>query len=97
MAARGTIAGGQPSGAYSISMEAIREFQIITNQYDVTYGAAGGGTISTVTKAGTNTLSGSAFNFARPIGCPVLMLSMATSVIESSPLINTVFLWVVLL
>jgi hypothetical protein len=65
MAARGTIAGGQPSGAYSISMEAIREFQIITNQYDVTYGAAGGGTISTVTKAGTNTLSGSAFNFAR--------------------------------
>lgn len=65
MAARGTIAGGQPSGAYSISMEAIREFQIITNQYDVTYGAAGGGTVSTVTKSGTNTLSGSAFTFAR--------------------------------
>lgn len=65
MAARGTISGGQPSGAYSISMEAIREFQIITNQYDVTYGAAGGGTVSTVTKSGTNTLSGSAFTFAR--------------------------------
>lgn len=65
MAARGTISGGQPSGAYSISMEAIREFQIVTNQYDVTYGAAGGGTVSTVTKSGTNTLTGSAFNFAR--------------------------------
>jgi len=65
MAARGTIAGGQPSGAYSISMEAIREFQIVTNQYDVTYGAAGGGTVSTVTKSGTNTLTGSAFNYAR--------------------------------
>lgn len=65
MAARGTISGGQPSGAYSISMEAIREFQIVTNQYDVTYGAAGGGTVSTVTKSGTNTLSGSAFTFAR--------------------------------
>lgn len=65
MAARGTISGGQPSGAYSISMEAIREFQIVTNQYDVTYGMAGGGTISTVTKSGTNTLSGSAFTFAR--------------------------------
>lgn len=65
MAARGTISGGQPAGAYSISMEAIREFQIVTNQYDVTYGAAGGGTVSTVTKSGTNTLSGSAFTFAR--------------------------------
>ncbi len=65
MAARGTISGGQPSGAYSISMEAIREFQIVTNQYDVTYGMAGGGTVSTVTKSGTNTLSGSAFTFAR--------------------------------
>ena len=65
MAARGTISGGQPSGAYSISMEAIREFQIVTNQYDVTYGAAGGGTVSTVTKSGTNTLTGSAFTFAR--------------------------------
>lgn len=65
MAARGTISGGLPTGAYAISMEAIREFQIITNQYDVTYGAAGGGTVSTVTKSGTNTLSGTAFTFAR--------------------------------
>ncbi len=65
MAARGTISGGLPTGAYSISMEAIREFQIITNQYDVLYGTGGGGTVSTVTKSGTNTLTGSAFTFAR--------------------------------
>jgi hypothetical protein len=65
MAARGTISGGQPTGAYSISLEAVREFQVITNQYDVTYGNAGGGTISTVTKSGTNVLSGSAFTYAR--------------------------------
>jgi len=65
MAARGTISGGQPTGAYSISLEAVREFQVVTNQYDVTYGNAGGGTISTVTKSGTNELSGSAFTYAR--------------------------------
>ncbi|AMR31570.1 TonB-dependent receptor [Mucilaginibacter sp. PAMC 26640] len=65
MAARGTISGGLPTGAYSISLEAVREFQVVTNQYDVTYGNAGGGTISTVTKSGTNVLSGSAFSYAR--------------------------------
>jgi hypothetical protein len=54
------------SGApYSISMEAVREFKVVTNQYDVTFGRAGGGTISAVTKAGTNTLSGSAFGYGR--------------------------------
>ncbi|MBO9198700.1 MULTISPECIES: TonB-dependent receptor [Niastella] len=52
-------------GPYAMSMEAIREFKVVTNQYDVTYGRSGGGTISTVTKAGTNTLSGSAFIFSR--------------------------------
>jgi hypothetical protein len=65
MAARGTISGGQTAGAYSISLEAVREFQVVTNQYDVTYGNAGGGTISSVTKSGTNQLSGSAFTYAR--------------------------------
>lgn len=54
------------SGApYSISMEAVREFKVITNQYDVTFGRAGGGTVSAVTKAGTNTISGSAFMYGR--------------------------------
>ena len=54
------------SGApYSISIEAVREFKVVTNQYDVTFGRAGGGTVSAVTRAGTNTLSGSAFNYLR--------------------------------
>ncbi|QJW90862.1 TonB-dependent receptor [Spirosoma taeanense] len=54
------------SGApYSISIEAVREFKVITNQYDVVYGRAGGGLVSAVTKAGTNTFSGSAFNYTR--------------------------------
>lgn len=65
MTSRSTIAGGSTQGAYSISMEAIREFKVVTNEYDVTMGRAGGGTISTVTKSGTNKLSGSAFTFMR--------------------------------
>jgi outer membrane receptor protein involved in Fe transport len=52
-------------GPYAMSMEAIREFKVVTNQYDVTYGRSGGGTISTVTKSGTNNFSGSAFMFSR--------------------------------
>src|SRR5690606_14695736 len=65
MTAKGTIAGGSTSGSYSISMEAVREFKVVTNEYDVTNGRAGGGTISTVTKSRTNKLSGSAFAFGR--------------------------------
>lgn len=54
------------SGApYSISIEAVREFKIVTNQYDVTLGRSGGGTISAVTKSGTNTFSGSAWEYLR--------------------------------
>ncbi len=54
------------SGApYSISIEAVREFKVVTNQYDVTFGRSGGGTVSAVTKAGTNQWTGSAFNYTR--------------------------------
>ncbi|MCK8492935.1 carboxypeptidase regulatory-like domain-containing protein [Spirosoma sp. RP8] len=54
------------SGApYSISIEAVREFKVITNQYDVVYGRAGGGIVSAVTKSGTNKLTGSVFNYTR--------------------------------
>jgi len=54
------------SGApYSISIEAVREFKIVTNQYDVTLGRSGGGTIGAVTKSGTNTFSGSAWEYLR--------------------------------
>lgn len=54
------------SGApYSISIEAVREFKVVTNQYDVTYGRSGGGTVSAVTKSGTNTVTGSVFGYGR--------------------------------
>ncbi len=52
-------------GPFSISMEAIREFEIITNDYDVINGRSGGGIVSVVTRSGTNKFEGSAFLFNR--------------------------------
>lgn len=69
MTAKNPTSGGSTTSRngvpYAISMEAIREFKVGTNQYDVTNGRAGGGTVSTVTKSGTNTLQGSAFIYGR--------------------------------
>ena len=66
---QGPTSGGSTTSRngvpYAISMEAIREFKVVTNEYDVTNGRAGGGTISTVTKSGTNQLTGSAFTYLR--------------------------------
>lgn len=57
--------GATNRGPFSISMEAIREFEVLTNDYDVANGRSGGGIISAVTKTGTNEVSGSAFFFNR--------------------------------
>ncbi|WP_186758761.1 TonB-dependent receptor [Echinicola salinicaeni] len=57
--------GATNRGPFSISMEAIREFEVVTNDYDVTNGRSGGGIISAVTKTGTNQIHGSAFLFNR--------------------------------
>ncbi len=52
-------------GPFSISIEAIREFEVVTNDYSVINGRSGGGIVSAVTKSGTNNLSGSAFLYNR--------------------------------
>lgn len=68
MTAKNPTSGGTTNrngGPYAISMEAVREFEVVTNQYDVTYGRSGGGAVSTVTKSGTNTFAGSAFVYGR--------------------------------
>jgi hypothetical protein len=57
--------GSTNRGPFSISMEAIREFEVVTNDYDVSNGRSGGGNISAVTKTGTNRVEGSAFFFNR--------------------------------
>ena len=57
--------GAVGSGPYSLSLEAIREFEVAANVYDVSRGREGGGTVSAVTKSGTNALTGSAFDYYR--------------------------------
>lgn len=47
------------------SQDAIREFEVINNQFDAEIGGSAGGALSVVTKSGTNQLSGSLFAFFR--------------------------------
>ena len=64
--ARNTLTAGEIGrGPYTISQEAIRTFEVSTNDYDVTQGRQGGGAIKAVTKSGTNDFVGSAFVFHR--------------------------------
>ena len=66
MTAKSPLSSGTSNrGPYLLSMEAIREFAVVTNDYDVTQGRAGGGAIHSVTKSGTNNFQGSAFVFHR--------------------------------
>ena len=53
------------AGPFTLSMEAIREFEVTTAVYDVTQGRQGGGTMRAATRAGTNTWTGSAFTYYR--------------------------------
>lgn len=66
VSARNNLTSGEIGrGPFSLSLEAIREFEIITNVYSVTQGRQGGGAISAVTKSGTNTFTGSVFDYFR--------------------------------
>jgi len=53
------------AGPFTMTIEAIREFEIVTNEYDVTKGRQGGGMINAVTKSGTNDFTGSTFLYHR--------------------------------
>src|SRR3954471_19315987 len=56
---------GRTRLAYSVSADAVREFQVTTSNYSAEYGRAAGGVVNAVTKSGTNDLHGSAFYFIR--------------------------------
>ncbi len=47
------------------NLDAISEFRIVTSSFDAEYGEYSGGQISVVTKSGTNTFHGDAFDFLR--------------------------------
>lgn len=58
-------AGEYGGGPFTVSLEAIREFEVNTSVFDVADGRAGGGAISAVTRAGTNDWRTSAFTYHR--------------------------------
>ena len=63
---KNTIWGtGFGRGPYSLSVEAIREFEIVTNVYDVSQGRQGAGAVNVATLSGTNTTTGSLFAYNR--------------------------------
>lgn len=66
VSARNNLTSGEIGrGPFTLSIEAIREFEIITNVYDVSQGRQGGGAISAVTKSGTNQFTATVFDYFR--------------------------------
>ncbi len=62
----GLASSGTPGGqanAKPISLEAVREYQVLVAPFDVRQGGFTGGLVNAVTKSGTNTLHGSLFSF----------------------------------
>jgi hypothetical protein len=56
---------GSGFGQPKMSREAIAEFQIVTNMYDITSGRSTGVQVQAVSRAGTNDLHGSTFGYFR--------------------------------
>ena len=63
--AAGSGPGSAQTAAYKISLDAVQEFRVITNTLSAEYGNTGGGTVTVVSKSGTNSLHGSAYNYLR--------------------------------
>jgi hypothetical protein len=57
-------APGSVLGA-SLGVDAIQEFSVITTNYSADYGRTSGGVVNAITRSGTNTFHGSAFEFLR--------------------------------
>src|SRR4026208_703252 len=57
---------GQRAGTQARTpIEAIQEFQVLTNQYDAEFGRTSGAVVNAVTKSGTNNFKGVAFAFGQ--------------------------------
>ncbi|HKC39991.1 MAG TPA: TonB-dependent receptor, partial [Gemmatimonadales bacterium] len=67
----GLAASGTPGGqanAHPISVEAVKEYQVLIAPFDVRQGSFAGGLINAVTKSGTNVYHGSIFGFLQNEG-----------------------------
>ena len=56
---------GNFGAGISPNLDAIQEFRFLTNSFDPEYGRFSGGIMNTVTKSGTNSIHGTAFEFLR--------------------------------
>ena len=56
--------GGQRA-AIDITLEAVKEFQVVASGANAEFGRTAGGVINVITKSGTNDISGSVFHFQR--------------------------------
>ena len=56
--------GGQRA-AVDITLEAVKEFQIVASGANAEYGRTGGGVVNVITKSGTNSVHGSLFEYQR--------------------------------
>src|SRR6266852_667984 len=62
----GDVSEGRNLGAGLVpNLDSVAEFRLITNSFDAEYGKFSGGVMNAITKSGTNSLHGSAFEFLR--------------------------------
>jgi hypothetical protein len=66
------------------SVDSIQEFKVATSSYNAEFGKAGGGIISVQTKAGTNHIHGSAYEFYRPASTAAEQYAFGQSGIPSN-------------
>ncbi len=62
----GAVGAAEGKTPFTISIEAIREYQVVTDGASAEFGRMGGGYVNAITKSGSNDLSGSLFFYKRP-------------------------------
>jgi hypothetical protein len=59
------LASANMQQTYGFSVEAVSEFKVMTNTFDAQFGSASGGVVNLVSKQGTNTFHGSAYDLLK--------------------------------
>jgi hypothetical protein len=76
----GEQSGGQRA-AVDITLEAVKEFQIVASGANAEFGRTGGGVVNVITKSGTNDFHGSLFYYQR-------LQALAANTSDGNPLTN---------